>query len=327
MENEKAVRLALYDLLKESELATSDQLPVTSNQSPVPSYQSPISWLVLGLAAFAWKSGYPLHQLNPAAPPDAHSPAGQVLKRTAHWLREQIIRSATDRDKLSRSLLFKGESTFIPTLDDLQQDQPIAPVPPHFRSPIPVRYPEVEREIVHIDADEPLPTDTAVIRNDPITITDEDLAPPERATGQSQPARMLPLRIDANQIQPAHSRTPSAFSPGSFTQDVSRKFGRNRERLVTTKLRIIVQEYPDGPGLYGLQVKVTCKGIRSYVAGTTNRDGRFLCELPVRAQTGLTYDVDITWPAELKGKTERKSITLNADRTEFTLPFFLRIQA
>jgi hypothetical protein len=37
---------------------------------------------------------------------------------------------------------------------------------------------------------------------------------------------------------------------------------------------------------------------------------------------GLTYDVDLNWPREMGGETERKSITLNADRTRFTLPFF-----
>ncbi|MEJ2750727.1 MAG: hypothetical protein P8183_22895, partial [Anaerolineae bacterium] len=74
-----------------------------------------------------------------------------------------------------------------------------------------------------------------------------------------------------------------------------------------------------------LQVRVMCKGINSHVAGTTGRDGRFLCELPVRAQTGLTYDVDITWPRDMGSEVERKSITLNADRTEFTLPFYQRL--
>ncbi len=65
IENETAVRTALYDLLKGSELANSDQLPVISNQSPIS--QSPVPWLALSIATFAWKSGYPLHQLDPAA--------------------------------------------------------------------------------------------------------------------------------------------------------------------------------------------------------------------------------------------------------------------
>ncbi|MFN2222115.1 MAG: hypothetical protein ACK2UH_06160, partial [Candidatus Promineifilaceae bacterium] len=98
-----------------------------------------------------------------------------------------------------------------------------------------------------------------------------------------------------------------------------------QEELSTTKLRVLVQEYPDGPGLYGLQVRVTCKGVKSHVAGTSDRDGKFICELPVRAQTGLTYDVDVTWPREEGGETERKSITLHADRTYFVLPFYRRL--
>ena len=95
--------------------------------------------------------------------------------------------------------------------------------------------------------------------------------------------------------------------------------------LRSTKLRVIVQDVQDGPGLYGIQVQVRCKGINAHVAGTTNRDGVFLCELPVRVHSGLTYDVDITWPRDLGGEVERKSVTLNVDRTEFKLPFFRRL--
>jgi hypothetical protein len=71
---------------------------------------------------------------------------------------------------------------------------------------------------------------------------------------------------------------------------------------------------------------VTCKGIKSYVAGTTDRDGRFTSELPVRLQSGLTYDIDLTWPREMNNEVERKSITLNADRTAFTLPFYQQLK-
>jgi hypothetical protein len=323
MENETAVRLALYDLFKESELATSDQLPITNNQQPTTNNQQPIPWLSLSIAAFAWKSGYPLHQLDPASPPEPYSPAGQVLKRAAHWLRQQVQRSATDRDKLGRKLAFTEGTDAAPNLDNLQSKGTIPPVPPHFRPPVPVRYPEVARETVHIEPDDN--PSVQPTRSAPLTITDDDLEPPA-----SQPTRMPPIRIDDSQIPPARPRVvqpqPST-SPANFTQDVRRKFSRSREPLTTTKLRIIVQEYPDGPGLYGLQVRVRCKGINSHVAGTTGRDGRFLCELPVRAQTGLTYDVDITWPRDLGSEVERKSITLNADRTEFTLPFYRRLQA
>ena len=319
VEQETAVRLALHDLLNETGLAANEQLPITNYQLPAANLQSPIPWLSLALAAYAWKSGYPLYQLDPAAPPDVYSPAGQVIKRAGHWLRQQIQRSATDRDKLGRKLAFREETAVpnTPTLNNLQPDGTIAPVPPHFRPPIPVSYPELMR----IKPDEPTAPETVnapVIRNPRITITENDLAP-ERAA----PRRMPPIRVAP---QPP-TRTRNAPSPANFNQAVRHKFGRNRERMAATKLRVIVQEYPDGPGLYGLQVKVTCRGIRSYVAGTTGRDGRFLCELPVRLHSGLTYNVDIAWPPDLGGKTERKSVTLNADRTEFTLPFFQKQRA
>jgi hypothetical protein len=321
MENETAVRPALYDLLKESELATSDQLPVTSNQSPIS--QSPVPWLALSIAAFAWKSGYPLYQLDPAAPPNPYSPAGQVIKRAAHWLRQQVQRSATDRDKLGRKLAFVEGTAAAPTLNNLQSDETIAPVPPHFRPPIPVNYPEVARETVRIEPDEPAPS-PPVTRSKRITITNDDLEPEPTV---SQPTRMPPIRIEPSQVPPVRTRVVQPSPPANFSREVRRKFSRSREPMKTTKLRVVVQEYPDGPGLFGLQVRVTCKGINSHVAGTTGRDGRFLCELPVRAQSGLTYDVDITWPRDMGSEIERKSITLNADRTEFTLPFYRRLQA
>lgn len=97
--------------------------------------------------------------------------------------------------------------------------------------------------------------------------------------------------------------------------------------MTTTKLRVVVQAHPDGPGLYGLQVRVSSRGIRRYVAGTTNKDGEFLCELPVQADAGLTYDVDVTWPRDFGGEVERKSITVNADRTHFVLPFYRTLKA
>jgi hypothetical protein len=115
--------------------------------------------------------------------------------------------------------------------------------------------------------------------------------------------------------------TPPPDSGANFSDNVRRTFGR-KEPMASTRLRVVVQEYPDGPGLYGLQVRVSCQGIKSFVAGTTNRDGKFLCELPVRVHSGLTYDVDVTWPREMNREVERKSITLNADRTEFVLPFY-----
>jgi hypothetical protein len=328
LEQPTAVRLALYDLLDSSTLAEHDEViglaAATAAQSEIRHPKSAIEWLSLIVAAFAWKSEYPLHQLDPASPPEAYSPAGQVIKRAAHFLRQQVQRSATERDKLGRKLAFNPTDALAPTLDNMPPTAEIPPLPPYFRPPIPVNYPEVARETVRVESPEEDRPNTAVTRHAPLTITEDDLRDePSSAT------RMPSIRITDEQLRqppPAprpSSRvvTPPGDSSANFSDNVRKSFGR-KEAMTTTKLRVVVQEYPDGPGLYGLQVKVTCKGIKSYVAGTTNREGKFLCELPVRVQSGLTYDVDITWPREMNREIERKSVTLNADRTEFLLPFY-----
>ena len=325
IENETAVRIALYDLLHESELAQNeavDALVVTSAMQGT-AESATVEWLSLAIAGFAWKSGYPLYQLDPATPPDPYSPAGQVLKRAAYYIRRQVQRSATDREKLGRQLVYLGLTgeAGARRLEDLDSSETIAPLPPHFRPPIPVRYPEVASETLHVAPGEE-EDKTSVTRGDPITITQSDLAPEQESASYRQP-----IRISGEEQQPP-SRTrvvtpDAAVSPRSdFSDSVRKKFGRGKQVMKATKLRVVVQEVPDGPGLYGLQVRVSCRGIKSYVAGTTNREGGFTCELPVPEHAGLTYDVDVTWPRDLGGETERKSITLNADRTQFILPFF-----
>ncbi len=136
---------------------------------------------------------------------------------------------------------------------------------------------------------------------------------------------------DAHSRRPRRARhglhdLPSA-SVSTARPPVARRPKRGRAPMATTKLRVVVQAYPDGPGLYGLQVRVGSRGIRRNVAGTTNKDGEFLCELPVQADMGLTYDVDVTWPRDYGGEVERKSITVNADRTHFVLPFYRTLKA
>jgi hypothetical protein len=343
VEQETAVRLALYDITNNSGLEENDEvvaLAAVTNQSAMsPSdaapenLQSEIDWLSLSMAAFAWKSGYPLNQLDPATPPEPYSPAGQAVKRTAHFLRQQIQRSATERDKLARKLGYDEDAVtdITPDLDELQASEVQPPLPPYYRPPIPVNYPEVSRDTVSIDDDESTPESSPpapATRDAAIKITEDDLEPrslPNNVT------RMPSIRLTTDQIYESTTSPSSStrvVTPNSgaqaytnFTESVRNTFGR-KEPMATTKLRVLVQEYPDGPGLYGLQVRVTCKGIKSYVAGTTNRDGKFLCELPVRVNSGLTYDVDVTWPREMNNEIERKSITLNADRTEFNLPFY-----
>ena len=327
-----AVRLALYDLLQDTGLAgvaETQSVVAATLPASIPTPPPVIPWLALAIAAHAWKSEYPLHQFDPTTPPGEYSPAGQVLKRAAYFLRQQVQRTATDRDKLGRKLAYAppAAATVAATMPE---PGPIPPLPPHFRPPIPVRYPEYARETLQVAPETPPPPSPE--RSEAITMT-----PDEVPGGGRSVQRMPEIRITNEQITPERPSSPprstvvtprpttAPASASSFTDNVRQFFGRGPEPMKTTRLRIVVAEYPDGPGIYGLQIKVSCKGVKSSVAGTTNREGKFLCELPVRLQAGLTYDVDVSWPRDLGGDTERKSITLHADRTEFTLPFHRRL--
>ncbi|HCB49677.1 MAG: hypothetical protein AMJ56_02280 [Anaerolineae bacterium SG8_19] len=214
-------------------------------------------------------------------------------------------------------------------------DLPAAPLPPHYRPPVPESYPEIARDTLEIDQED-LEHAPLISVGDPLVITEEEL--PGEAVESTEPVRMPSITISPDQVAPETatppspipssgvvmpSQAPSTGSRQGFTVALRQMFGQ--EELTTTKLRVLVQRYPDGPGLYGLQVRITCKGVKSYVAGTTDREGKFICELPVRVESGLTYDVDVTWPREEGSEVERKSITLNADRTHFTLPFYRQL--
>lgn len=335
LEQDAFMRVALYDLLQETEVAGEDEVQSLARAS-VSGKSQPVEWLSLVVAAYAWRSGYPVQQLDPAVPPNPDTPAGQLLRRAAQFLRRQVQRSATERDKLNRTLLQPPSGA--PALDDLRpQGDTVAPLPPHYRPPIPESYPEMARETLHVEPGEAVDP-PAITVGDPLVISADDVE--DEANHANEPVRMPPITIERDQVARRASAPPSPMpesavvipaSPAtsqsrpSLAVSLRQMFGQ--EELTSTKLRVIVQHYPDGPGLYGLQVRVSCKGVRSYVAGTTNRDGRFNCELPVRAQSGLTYDVDVTWPREEGGETERKSITLHADRTHFDLPFYRNLNA
>ncbi len=326
--NPTAVRVALYTLLKESGIAENDEvgaLTAVTGQTAPPAEQPHIQWSALAVAAFAWQNGYPLYQLDPASPPDPYTPAGQLITRAGHFMRQQVQRTATERDKLGRLVAYSetAVSNQFPNLNEMSQQDPIAPVPPYYRPPIPVTYPEFVNESIEIEADDAVdPVLNVEPANEPpapppsprLTITEEDLP---------QPQRMPPLRIDQNQVPPTPRRVTGTRPQNEFGRAIRRKY-RSRGAMTTTKLRLIVQEYADGPGIYGVQVHVKCRGVRSFVAGTTNRDGRFLCEIPVPRNGALTYEAEVIWPRDFGGDTERKSVTLHADRTEFTLPFYQR---
>lgn len=335
MQNEPARRVALYDLLVSAKMAEDTDVTALALNAQV-GESPPAAWISLIAAAFAWKGGYYLYQLDPASPPDPYSPAGQVLKRASHFIRQQLLRSATERDRLARQLTRPVETA--QALEEMASpEETIAPLPPHFRPPIPESYPEIASETLQIDPESPLP-ETPLTLGEPLVITEEELSGGDSAaaTEGADPVRMPPITITADQVNPPQSSPPSPLpstgvvvpsSSGqprpSLTMALRQMFGQ--EELASTKLLVIVQKYPDGPGLFGLQVRVFCKGIKSYVAGTTNREGTFICELPVRVTSGLTYDVEITWPRDEGGEVERKSITLNADRTQFTLPFHRQV--
>ncbi|CUS05256.2 protein of unknown function [Candidatus Promineifilum breve] len=342
LESEQGMRLALYDLLRESGLADKEEIAALATATAglsAPAAPASAEWLALAVAAHAWRSDFLLDRLDPAAPPDPYSPAGQVLKRAAYYVRQEVQRSATERDKLGRKLAHAAAGP--PTLDSMRPDAPIAPLPPYFRPPVPERYPEYTPGL-QLSSGE-VETPATPRREEPISISDADLSPPAPSAPQPQP----PLRIDASQLEPpaqpatqrpaprppaaprANVVMPNATAAANTAgaTDAARRMGRGRGAMKATKLHVVVQEHPDGPGLYGLQVRVSSRGIRRYVAGTTNKDGEFVCELPVQVDAGLTYDVDVTWPRDFGGEVERKSITLNADRTHFNLPFYRTLKA
>lgn len=328
LEQPHAQRVALYDLLGETELVDEKAIEgfATAGAASKMAGAQPVEWAALVLAAFAWQRQYPLYQFDPDSPPERYSPAGQIVGRAAHYMRRQVQRGATERDKLARQLAHRPGLGSLP--DEVEASAPIPPLPPHFRPPVPVRYPEVARETLRVDLDSQ-PEPPAPQRGEPLTITEADLP------AEPQPERMPPITIRREQVEPPAPPSPvpssgvlmpasSTSSRPGLTVALRQMFGN--EELKATKLHVVVQEYPDGPGLYGLQVRVSCKGIRSFVAGTTDREGNFVAELPVRLHEGLTYDVDVTWPRDLGGETERKAITMNADRTRFTLPFYRHSQ-
>lgn len=337
--SEQGMRLVLYGLLSESGLADKEEVAVlaaASAGSAAPADTNAPAWLALAVGAQAWRTDFLLNRLDPASPPDPYSPAGQVLKRAAYFVRQEVQRSATDRDKLGRKLAYATGGAA--TLNTLSPDGTIAPIPPYYRTPVPERYPEYNPglEVSPDELGQPA-TQVPPSSGGPLSITAADLQ------SDLPPATQPPLRIEVSQIEPpaqpvahrpstqppAPARPAAVVMPNATTSaNVSaRRSKRGRAAMKTTKLHILVQEHPDGPGLYGLQVRVSSRGIRRYVAGTTNKDGEFICELPVPLDTGLTYDVDLTWPRDFGGEVERKSITLNADRTHFTLPFYRKLKA
>lgn len=348
-----AARLALFDLLAESDLADNDEvvaLGAASGAAEEPADPPEVEWLSLSMAAFAYQRGYPLRQLDPSAPPAQHTPAGQVVQRTAQLLRKQVQRSATERDRLLKTLnaphTDQIDESAVPSLNSLDAGSKMEAILPFYRPPIPVRYPEMARETVELDNEDIDETPTAPQRGEPITIDESDLEDVDEALppmlqpsiriDDVPPERQPPISITPDQvtpqpppsplprsgvIMPDASRQTSADAGSSFFDALRQRFS-GPENMKATRLVVDVRQSPDGPPLVGVQVRVTCRGIRSHVAGVTDEEGEFRAELPVPVDQGLTYNVTVTWPREYGGESERKSITLHADRTRFELPFY-----
>lgn len=350
IENEATLRITLAEL---AELIEETGLELTSADVVDRFERREVEWLVLITAVFAAKNRYPLDALDPSSPPALHTPAGIMLQQVSQFVRRQRLRTATERDRLVKKLAY-DETLRIDSADEGEVassgEELIAPVPPHFRSPVPERYVEHNPDLV-IDEVElgdgvtesdqaPVAADRAAVSHSGshLVISTDDLV-----EELSAPQRMPSIRITADQIPPRQAtapqrsptrpvtpttppRTNSHIGPSALDQLVTAVGNLFKsETLGSTRLRIIVQSSPTSDGIYGVQVRVSCKGIRSQVAGTTNQNGRFICELPVRLSSGLTYDVDVTWPEELGGHVERKSITLSGDRPQFELPFYRRL--
>ncbi len=318
------IRLALYNLIEQCGLQSSalEQLPPASDAS------SPVSWLVLTLRAIAFQREYPINQLDPAAPPALHSPAGQIVQRAGNYIRKQSQYSPTERDRIAKKLAFTG----IPTsqsanLSEGGVETPVVPSPEIFRPPVPVNYPELNPPVTVSTED----GDDAASAGR-LIITEEDLTSqtPPAPIQVTTPTPPTPLPYSGVAMPNAQSSARPSLTV-QMREQVREQSNRIRKAVTsptakTAKLRVVVQQYPDGPGIYGLQIRVHCKRVRAQVAGITNRDGIFLCQVPVREKEGLTYQVELTWHRDYGGDIERKSITLNNDRTEFQLPFYRQVQ-
>jgi hypothetical protein len=317
-ENASARRVALYDLLSDSGLAADSAAEqcIAGSRGKDAATEPAIPWLMLALLAYAWKRDYPAAELDPASPPIAHSPADRVVRDAGYFLRRQVQRAPTERERLARRLAFRGPRA---ARASAPSDTPMVPDPAIFRPPVPVRYSELSGEPLAVEveasgvdsADEAQP----VTRGEPLVITEEDVAEaaPERVRIETSPPAPLPR---SGVVMPGND---SSARPGLTIRN-----RRGRAAGATTKLRVVVQEYADGPGMYGVQVLVRSRSANVKVAGATNKDGHFLCQLPVHVDEGLTYQVEVSWPRDHGDAVERKAITLNADRTEFLLPFYPR---
>ena len=350
MGNAATVRVALTGLVESAECK------VESLASAPTMHETP-NWLALALMAYAYKLDYPVENLDPGSPPSQFSPAGQVVHQTAAWLRAQVQRSATERDKMARAL------AFVPSKEGHRSQVTGDRQEPVRRSSIPVRYFE-HNDPVSIDPSEQLPTPStaaSIERGAPIAITIDDVpSVPVPAPMRIEPEPEPEIRIvGESRVVPRPTPPPSSVNRAAqrasqvasqAAQTVRENVTReNVQRAVDTaarsvdraldsmrntpvpnsarrtRLLVSVMDYPNGHPLPAVQIGVRVKGSKKEVAGTTNNEGLFRCSVPVRHGVGVTYEVTCHWPHEFGGSRERKRITLNAERTEFEMAFYSRL--
>jgi hypothetical protein len=287
------------------------------------------------MTAYAHKIGYPLDELDPASPPTQFSPAGQVVHQAGAWVRRQVQRSATERDKAARRLAYDGSQP----VASAATPPAAAPAP----SAIPVRHFEFNDPVAVAETELDMPMPPIVERGAPLTITVDDVTPTEPAPAS---ADNLDIKIGESRRVPRSAESTAATTASSVRQALSENLPEIRDSVVsianslatsvrskfksepmqTARLRIVVKEHPNGPGLPAVQVRLGAQGVKGTVAGTTSSNGTFTVEVPVRSRNGLTYSADVTWPQQMGGKTERKLITLNTYRDEFQLIFYHRLR-
>ncbi|MFK7800783.1 MAG: hypothetical protein AB8G95_04055 [Anaerolineae bacterium] len=325
MTREASLRLALDELFSRF-AAPTENLKLAQTDEKV-------EWLVLVTLACAAQKGYIIENLDPASPPRTNSPAGIMLSQIADYFRAQTRRTATERDRLAKKLAYNPSLAHVP-LTSAPSNQTGSTNAENVRSPAPVTYFEHNPAIKLTEADLDLPPQT-VVTTPPVSV-DMPTAPPAQPVAPQTPnppvtpQTMPPIKISRDSVTPLSEKVTAQASNAwreigaPAVNSVANKMRDllATEETTTTLLRVNVLDRPEGNGIVGVQVTVTCKGLRSHVAGITDRDGRFACELPVREASGLTYDVMVSWPREMGADREKKSITLSGDRGDFDLPFF-----
>ncbi|MGH2537337.1 MAG: hypothetical protein ACRDHL_08095, partial [Candidatus Promineifilaceae bacterium] len=237
--------LALRDLLAETGLDADPALSGSAGREPAERLASdqPLPLLALTLAAFGHTVGYPAAYLDPAALPVAGSPAELVLRRAAAFWRRQLARSLAETQSLVRQL--EAVPAAAVSLDGLAPPEtPVAPLPPHFRPPVAVRYPEMARETLQLTAEE-----TQAPPAGRVVLTAADV--------EAEPGAIALNPADLPAPPPLPPVAPPALAPPPAPAPPPRLPSRripNRGPLRPVRLRVVVQRHPDGPGLVGVQV-------------------------------------------------------------------------